>query len=376
MSATPADLCSVCGDAASDTVTLQDCGKCKSTVYCSDDCQNSDQATHELQCRPVCANCDEAASATITLQECNVCKSVVYCGDECQNAHMATHKPRCTAIFDDRLDFLRSTMHGLVDSPLGSQEWVEGMVAAIRDPSMMRTRQRMMTYPAYIAMMESHGITADSMHRMLADPDYAQQLIQSLPERLAAAAESPDGIPDDMLAAMSGGGMRVGDNLMDSVGNISPLPAHMMALPDMATISDGTNNPLSDLAFSLGCLDLTHACTKSDISAVRTLIEAGADVAKVTMMRTTDYVPLDAAAEHGPLEIVKLLIDAGAVADRVAKDGVTPTYIASQGGHLDIVEYLVEDQGAPFDAPAHDGRCGVVVAATVVAPPCRHASPP
>ena len=46
--------------------------------------------------------------------------------------------------------------------------------------------------------------------------------------------------------------------------------------------------------------------------------------------------------QYGHLEVVRLLVDAGADKDKVNKFGSTPLYVASDYGHLEIVRLLVE----------------------------------
>ena len=58
--------------------------------------------------------------------------------------------------------------------------------------------------------------------------------------------------------------------------------------------------------------------------------------------------PLYIASQNGHLEVVRLLIDAGADKDKARTDGATPLYIACQNGHLEVVRLLI-DAGADKD---------------------------
>ena len=51
------------------------------------------------------------------------------------------------------------------------------------------------------------------------------------------------------------------------------------------------------------------------------------------------------ACEYDHLEVVRLLVDAGADKDKADDDGRTPLWMASQNGHLEVVRVLV-DAGA------------------------------
>ena len=51
------------------------------------------------------------------------------------------------------------------------------------------------------------------------------------------------------------------------------------------------------------------------------------------------------ASQEGQVEVVRLLIDAGALINQALNNGATPLLIASQDGHVDIVRLLI-DAGA------------------------------
>ena len=51
--------------------------------------------------------------------------------------------------------------------------------------------------------------------------------------------------------------------------------------------------------------------------------------------------PLWIASQEGHTEIVELLINKGVAIDLVDKDGVTPLWIASDNGHKEIVKLLI-----------------------------------
>ena len=55
--------------------------------------------------------------------------------------------------------------------------------------------------------------------------------------------------------------------------------------------------------------------------------------------------PLYIASENGHLSVVEYLIHHGADVNKADKDGRTPLYIASQNGHLSVVEYLIHHGG-------------------------------
>lgn len=92
---------------------------------------------------------------------------------------------------------------------------------------------------------------------------------------------------------------------------------------------------------------LLEATRKGDVTAVKSLLEAGANVNALARYNVT---PLFFAADRGNLEIVRLLIENGA--DVNAKDtfyNTTPLGMASYNGHMEVVELLLKNQAAGAD---------------------------
>ena len=55
--------------------------------------------------------------------------------------------------------------------------------------------------------------------------------------------------------------------------------------------------------------------------------------------------PLWTASQNGDVDLVRLLIDAGALINQANTNGATPLYVASQNGHVNVVLVLI-DAGA------------------------------
>lgn len=89
---------------------------------------------------------------------------------------------------------------------------------------------------------------------------------------------------------------------------------------------------------------LVVAARKGQVEIVQELIAAGANV-----NRGFDELPLHTAAEEGHLEVVHLLLDAGANVEAYEEDGWTALMGASLAGHLPSVQLLVE-RGANVNA--------------------------
>ena len=52
--------------------------------------------------------------------------------------------------------------------------------------------------------------------------------------------------------------------------------------------------------------------------------------------------PLYVASQNGHVEVVRLLIDAGALINQAKNSGATPILAASQDGHVDVVRLLID----------------------------------
>ena len=61
-----------------------------------------------------------------------------------------------------------------------------------------------------------------------------------------------------------------------------------------------------------------------------------------TNFTSDGQTPLYIACKQGDLELCKMLIQAGALANVSCDDGTTPLFIASQQGHLAIAKYLIQ----------------------------------
>ena len=111
----------------------------------------------------------------------------------------------------------------------------------------------------------------------------------------------------------------------------------------MADIYDNlTNTPLID------------AVRAGEVSAVKELLDGGADV---NQPGEQGWTPLNWAAGKGHLELVTLLVDRGADVFKVGRDQRTPQMIALAAGRADVVRYLREaEDRVEGDKPARPQR--------------------
>ncbi|VDK41298.1 unnamed protein product [Dibothriocephalus latus] len=60
-----------------------------------------------------------------------------------------------------------------------------------------------------------------------------------------------------------------------------------------------------------------------------------------------NITPLHVAAKWGRLQMVKLLLDSGAIVDCRTRDGLTPLHCAARSGHTAVCNMLIDAGGNP-----------------------------
>lgn len=80
---------------------------------------------------------------------------------------------------------------------------------------------------------------------------------------------------------------------------------------------------------------------KTALEIVRMLLNAGADV---NVTQHGGWTPLQQAAAHGNTELVRLLLERGADKNALAENGKTALDLAQKGNHLDAVAVLRESR--------------------------------
>ena len=85
---------------------------------------------------------------------------------------------------------------------------------------------------------------------------------------------------------------------------------------------------------------------------VNRLLEAGADIESASFHDEARALCL--ASYQGHLEVVEMLLAAGAHPDAPSQSGTTALYMACQSGYLAVVETLLA-AGANIDAPNKNG---------------------
>ena len=97
---------------------------------------------------------------------------------------------------------------------------------------------------------------------------------------------------------------------------------------------------------------LSHAVQKNNCAIAQCLISSNANVNHVIDPASTRICMVNIAAHGGHESMLRVLLEAGADANSMAKDGAFPLYLAAQNGHLGAVKCLV-DHGAAASA---DGK--------------------
>ena len=109
-----------------------------------------------------------------------------------------------------------------------------------------------------------------------------------------------------------------------------------------------------------GKTPMFRAAEQGHVQLMELLLEAGAmtDEPEFALGQT----PMSTAAQNGCLDVVRFLAEVGAAKDQAANNGATPLWVAAENGHLDIVRFLVEN-GADKDQGDNNGATTLLVAA-------------
>jgi ankyrin repeat protein len=87
---------------------------------------------------------------------------------------------------------------------------------------------------------------------------------------------------------------------------------------------------------------LHGAVARRDVEIVKMLLQAGADP---NARQERGFAPLHDAAANGNTALVELLLTHGALADAKTEDGKTPADMAAERGHKEVIERLRKAMG-------------------------------
>lgn len=125
-----------------------------------------------------------------------------------------------------------------------------------------------------------------------------------------------------------------------------PLPYYLVNNMSDSTDAKRENNAPSNAVIDGNISDdrdLWRAVNERDVNKVRTLLRDG-----TCNVNDTTASPLYMAAKQGDVEIVKLLMDHGALVNLKVMGTLTPLFSAASSGHVHIVKLLLE-HGASVD---------------------------
>ncbi|CAK8990518.1 unnamed protein product [Durusdinium trenchii] len=106
--------------------------------------------------------------------------------------------------------------------------------------------------------------------------------------------------------------------------------------------------------------ELDRGCRENNVRAVESLLQKPYD--PNWRGGAFNATPIHIAANRGHLEVVRLLLEAGADKDAVRTDGATALFIAAKNGHLEVVRLMLE-AGADKDAVQTEGPTALFIAA-------------
>ena len=116
---------------------------------------------------------------------------------------------------------------------------------------------------------------------------------------------------------------------------------------------------------------LRRACSHGDARGVRQLLSMAPTVEGAAMTRVqlanTAYNKKGARVLHaacwcGAVDVVHLLLEAGAELDHATEEGASALFVAAQKGHTEVVRALIE-RGARFDVATQGGYTPLHIAA-------------
>lgn len=112
---------------------------------------------------------------------------------------------------------------------------------------------------------------------------------------------------------------------------------------------------------SNGRTPLYVACRHGKVAVARALLAAGANVS-LRVLKEAKYAPLDVAAAEGHAEVMRLLVERGAVVAAVDSKGRTALHFAAERGQAAAIEYLAETT-ADLNATDNDGHTPLLISA-------------
>ena len=142
------------------------------------------------------------------------------------------------------------------------------------------------------------------------------------------------------------------ENLSENAEGENPASEDSLSVNDSASDNTSEERDIELTPTSDQIAALHDAASDGDYDICLVLIEEGVNVN--TTHGDLNDTPLHLASRHGRLDVVKLLLDKGAVMECRSKMLGTPLINAATQGHLPVVKLLVK-RGARLDATMRQG---------------------
>jgi len=164
---------------------------------------------------------------------------------------------------------------------------------------------------------------------------------------------------DTIVLLLLAAGLIVLNAMRKSFGNNTPLMAAVRR-SDLEAVKDVLEKGADVNARGIrGHSALLGAVDGNSTEIALELISRGADVNVVYV--DTAWHPLLDAARHNNLRVATALLDCGAHINKAEKNGFTPLHVAATYGHLDMVQLLVK-RGADDSLRTRDGFTPIEIA--------------
>ena len=113
-----------------------------------------------------------------------------------------------------------------------------------------------------------------------------------------------------------------------------------------------------------GLIALMSAAENGSVATLKTLLDHVEDPDYINLISNTGFSSLIIAAAHGHVDAVEYLLDNGAQADAVHENRVTALMYAAAAGHLDAMKMLIEKGKADLEFEHTNGGTALLEAST------------
>ncbi|GAA5805279.1 hypothetical protein HPULCUR_010794 [Helicostylum pulchrum] len=146
-----------------------------------------------------------------------------------------------------------------------------------------------------------------------------------------------------------------GDSLLHFASRIHCLPVMELLVQsgaDTEAANEHGRRPIHEAIESVECV--TYLVNKCHVD--------------VNAMKRGDWTPVMSASLKGNIEIVQILVNAGALLNRTTRDGRTALYLAVQEGHIQLSKYLTDQYPQAITQATKSGRLPTQAAAALTDP--------